>query len=321
MYQWTLLDNDIISVFPFLAEADCVFLFQDNEDKKIFYAYTDQPGSENAQRIRLTTQQREQLELMLIAEPGVNAEDLSLKIQYVPSKRNFPLPVLSHQGDQMTFAYDSIIVQKHNSEVYHFSPNLQPRDSWSSNYPTTYLVPVDWTFWGIPECPDDYSDDIFSDALGNGDYSRCTKLGTLSGHLLLCKQMIMDGHHPMIVCDDESADLGYVMAALADKEGPLNEWTGEPLLDVLYIEELTMEEPLQRQGLGSRLLQELPSLCRNLLHVFPSVLAYYPAPTEYDQGNDQRNEFYQKNGFKKLVCGELLYVYAEQEAINDIDEL
>ena len=236
-----------------------------------------------------------------------------------------------------TFAYNSIIVQKHNTEVCHFAPNLKPRDSWNANYPMTYLIPIDWTFWGIPEvCPDKDWGGIFTSALDMGDYSGCIKLGTLSGHLLLCKQMIVDGHRPMIVCDDESADLGCVMTILADQEGPLNEWTGEPLLDVLYIDELTIEESLQRQGLGSRLLQELPSICRDLLHVFPSILVYYPEYADDDQeddpdGQDDKDnnshhshkenegliEFYQKNGFKKLLQGELLYAYAEQDALRD----
>jgi hypothetical protein len=39
---------------------------------------------------------------------------------------------------------------------------------------------------------------------------------------------------------------------------------------------------LQREGLGSRILQELPCLCRKLLHVMPDILTYYPAPLECD---------------------------------------
>jgi len=278
-YYWDMLSNDILSAFPFLAKTNCLYLFQDDEDKKVFHAITGWPGEDNRQKVKLTAKEREQLEIMLIAAPGVKADDLHTGIYYSPAKRNFAFPILSYQDDSMTkreFLYSDIIVQKHDFDTVHFSPDNEPRDAFNFDYTSTYLVPVDWTFWGVPQD----AEDILYDALDSGNYADCIKIGVLSGHLILCKQMIADGYDPLTVCDDESADLEYVMSALVDKNGPLDEWTGDPLLDVLYIHELTVEESLQRQGLGSRLLQELPCLCKQLMHVVPDILAYYPAPLE-----------------------------------------
>ncbi|ATW28201.1 helix-turn-helix domain-containing protein [Candidatus Formimonas warabiya] len=293
-YHWNVLSSDILAVFPFLAETNRVYLFQDDEDKKLFNAITGWPGENNRQQVKLTTKEREQLEIMLIAAPGVKVEDLSTGVRYVPAKRNFLLPVLSYQDDSMTnktFSYSNIIVQQHSSDTAHFSPDNEPRDSFSFDYTSTYLVPVHWTFWGVPHD----ADDIFYDALDNGNYADCTKIGVLSGQLILCKQMIANGYDPLTVCDDESADLEYVMSALVDQGGPLNEWTGEPLLDIFYIHELTIEESLQRQGLGSRILQELPCLCRELLHVVPDILTYYPAPTERNWHTESEREVALRN--------------------------
>ena len=282
-YHWSLLNSEIIEAFPFLNETNNVKLVQDEDDKKLFYAIVDGSETVSHQRVKLTAKEREKLEVMLISAPEVMVEDHYSTIQYLPAKRNTSLPILSYQDDEMTdraYLYGDVIVKQHGLDTIHFAPEDEPGDSF--NYPYTYLVSIDWTFWGVPQ---GYEDTLY-DALDNEDYSDCTRLGTLSGYLILCKQMITDGYDPLMVCDDESADLEYTMSALIDEGGPLNEWTGEPLLDVLYIDELTIEEPLRRQGLGSRLLQETPSICRELLHVLPDIIAYYPAPTKSDWRKD-----------------------------------
>lgn len=278
-YEWETLPQDIISAFPFLDKARCVHLFQNDVDKKMFYAITNWPRDDNRERVDLTAKERERLEIMLIAAPEVKVQDTSAGIKYVPGKRNFRLPILSCCEDpakELIFPFDDIIVQQDCSNRIHFSPSNEPRDNSNYDYTSTYLIPFYWTFWGVPYD----ADDIFCDALDNGNYNDCTKIGTLAGHLILCNQMIRAGYDPLTVCDDESADLEYVMSALTDEGGPLNEWTGEPSLDVLYIDELIIEEPLRQQELGSRILQEVPFLCRELLHVLPDIISYYPAPTQ-----------------------------------------
>ena len=284
-YHWKSLSDDILAAFPFLDKTECLYLFQDDEDKKDFYAITGWPTEDHRQKVKLTAKEREQLEITLIAAPEVEVEDSYTGAQYVPAKRNFSYPILSYRDESMVdraFAYESIVVQQHGSGTAHFSPDAELRDALSYDYTSTYLVPLHWTFWGVPID----ADGIFCDAIDKASYSGCTEIGTVYGYLILCKQMVADGYDPLSVCDDESEDLEYVLSALVDAGGPLNDNTGEPLLDVLYIHELEIVESLQRQGLGSRILQELPCLCRELLHVVPDILTYYPAPTESDWSED-----------------------------------
>lgn len=289
-YYWKSLSGDILAAFPFLAKTDNVYIFQDDEDKKYFHAITGWSGGDHRQKVKLTAREREQLEIMLIAAHEVEVEDVETCVRYEPGKRNFSFPVLSYRDDSLMdreFSYGDIIIQQHVSKTVHFSPCDEPRDSLNYDYTSTYLVPYHWTFWGVPVD----TDDILWDAIDNGNYAECIEIGNISGHLILCKQMISDDYEPLTVCDDESADLEYVMSALIDEGGPLHESTGEPFLDVFYIHEIELVESMQGQGLGSRILQELPCLCRELLHVVPDILAYYPAPTESDWGEDSEREF------------------------------
>ena len=286
IYHWSGLNSEIIEAFPFLDEADYVELAQDEVDKKIFHALVGRLKDDTYQDIELTAKEREKLEVMLISAPEVMVVDHNATLQYTPAKRNTSLPILAYQDDEMEnrdYEYGDIIVKQQGLDTLHFSPEYEPRNSLCYDYTSTYLVAIDWTFWGVPHG----GEDILYDALDYDNYDDCVKLGALSGYLILCKQMIADGYDPLTVCDDESADLEYTMSALIDEGGPLNEWTGEPLLDVLYINELTIEESLRRQGLGSRLLQETPVICRELLHVLPDILAYYPTPTDRDWRKDK----------------------------------
>jgi hypothetical protein len=81
------------------------------------------------------------------------------------------------------------------------------------------------------------SEDIAYEFIEDDNYSDCIKLASLSGYFILCRQMIMDGYEPLIVCDDESADLGNIMATLTGEGGPLNDLDGDSMQDALYIDE------------------------------------------------------------------------------------
>jgi excisionase family DNA binding protein len=282
IYHWDVIDDEVKEAFPFVADINCLSICQDDNDKKIFYVISGWPGEKDAMGFELSTKEREQLEIMLIASPGVEVEDVNTESRYVPVKQNFALPVLSYQDDDFLnrfFTFSDIIIFHHCPDAFHFSPDSEPRSSYSFDYTSTYIVPVNWTFWGVPH----ERDDILFSALEEGDYTECVQLGILAGRLILCEQMIADSYDPLIVCDDDSADMGYVMSELIDEGGPLNEITGEPLQNVLYIEELEIEDELQGQGIGSRILQELPSACLELLHVMPDILAYYAVNVEQDQ--------------------------------------
>jgi GNAT superfamily N-acetyltransferase len=67
------------------------------------------------------------------------------------------------------------------------------------------------------------------------------------------------------------------MATLTGEGGPLNDLDGDSMQDALDIDELIVEEPQRRKGIGTRFIQELPYLCKRLLHLEPDILAYYVA--------------------------------------------
>lgn len=124
-----------------------------------------------------------------------------------------------------------------------------------------------------------------------GESSLRVRMGTLSGYLILCPEMIYDKYDPLTVCDDHSADLEYVMSALTDTGGPLNPQTGEPKQNVFYIENLEIDAEYKTQRLGLRIIRELPFLVREFLHVYPDLLAYRPSPlaSEWDDVSERVN--------------------------------
>ena len=291
-YVWETLSEDIIATFPFLASVNHIHLYQDTQNKKVFYAISFWPNLDNIQRETLTIKQREQLELLLIADPNVSVKDPGVPFNFAAAKNSASLPVLSYQDnaqDNMQFDFTDIYVKQYSQEITGFSPFDAPRTPPYCEFSAAYLVPVQWVFWGVPA--DDTAAFVESAILG--DFSSCARIGTLHGNLLLCKQMIADGYSPLTICETESDDLVDALDTLFAEEGPLNEATGDPYQNVFYIGELNINESLRDIGLGSRILQELPRLCANLLHVIPDILVYYPdakddfrAEVEFDAFSD-----------------------------------
>jgi len=228
-------------------------------------------------------------------------------------KKNLIIYGSSHKKEKKmkenTFKFENIIVQQLSLDRVYFSPDDDPKEPFDVMYPSTYLIPIQWVFWGVPE--DD--EELFFEAFEEADFSKCTKIGELSGYLILCKLMISDGYDPWQVCDDEQADLGYVISALVDNGGPLNKRKGSSNADIFYIHELNIEEQAQKQGLDGRVLQQIPALCKELLHIKPDILTYIVSSTS-DEGaseSEKISDFYQKIGFQKAGT-QLLYVHSDE---------
>lgn len=154
------------------------------------------------------------------------------------------------------------------------------------------------TFYGIPF---DFEDEEISDFY-EGDYTEGVKIGKLTGCMIMCKQMIDQGYDPLITCDDVDGDLEYTISALSDIGGPLNVESGEPYQDVYYIDELYMDPNYDEETLKSRIIEEIPRIVASLFHTFPDILAYYPAPLEYepDPGKEARYSALQNIAIQKL---------------------
>ena len=78
---------------------------------------------------------------------------------------------------------------------------------------------------------------------------------------------------------------------MSDEDGPLNIENGDPYQDIYYIHEFKMLPNYDNEFLKNRIIEELPGLILKLLHVVPDIIAYYPAPLEYEPDPDKESRY------------------------------
>ncbi|WP_312281289.1 hypothetical protein [Oscillibacter sp.] len=141
------------------------------------------------------------------------------------------------------------------------------------------------------------------EAIYLGDYTNATKVGIISGCLILCKQIIAEGEDPHEICDDVNEALEYTLSALTDVGEPLDL---DPEQNVYYIHEFNIEHDCNDMQLKSSILENLSGVVLKLLHVAPDIIAFYPTPLEYecDAGEEERYQTLQSIAVQKMdaVC-------------------
>lgn len=160
------------------------------------------------------------------------------------------------------------------------------------------------TFYGIPMgFTDDQMDEIY-----DRNYYYAVPIGRLKGCLILNKRLLELGEDPLEICDDADADLEFIMSALVDTEGPLNEETGDPLQDVFYIHEIEIGKEYGDLYKG-KIIDSLPDLLFSFLHVEPDIIAYCPAPLEYtrDPAEAERQELLMRIAAQKAEHAEQVF--------------
>lgn len=126
--------------------------------------------------------------------------------------------------------------------------------------------------WGVPA---DLDEEGLEEAY-EGETNHLSKIGTVSGYLILANEIIRQGEDPMLVCDDISGDLGDVFLGLSET---LHDscWEEDFGPSVFYIEELSFEEHYRNDGhTKARILNGLPEISFCLLHHKPDLLAFIP---------------------------------------------
>jgi excisionase family DNA binding protein len=299
-YFWDNVSEVIIEEFPILEDGKSIYIYQDDIDKKIFHAIVN-----NEKRMVLNIQEREKLELMLISSDDVTAEISSDSIQYVPAKEDFELPLLTSTSDKSNYPYDLIFVEACSDGNVYFEINDKPGFLYERGEPEEYILPIFWEFFAVPKG----SEDKLYKVLNNADLSECIKIGTLCGDLILCGEMIADGFDPWSMCDDVSGELECMMSIMISEYGPLNDETGDPLENVLYIHELNIEN--EHAQAASRIFQEIPYLCKKLLHIKPDIVAYYISDFASEEQSNQLKLFYKNNGLQNIGESNLMYAYTE----------
>lgn len=87
---------------------------------------------------------------------------------------------------------------------------------------------------------------------------------------------------PYEVCDAADADLEAMYSVILEYE--LKEMDD----NIYYIREIELKPECQGLGYEAAILQQLPAIIVTALHVFPSLLMYYPAPTQQEEPERDR---------------------------------
>ena len=297
-YYWNELDKEIINEYPYLKNARSLSIYQDEENPKEFEVTIYSRKYDVVYKFTLEARERESLELKLITSPKVRVSEMISGFPFILPKEKLDLPILKSEklekNDELNF--DEIIIEDYQRDTVHFAIDRNPGDEFNYDIVESNIIPIVWNIWGV----DSTDEEGMYNAIYEKIHLNSIKIGTLTGDLVLNSQMVSLGIDTLDICYAYSGDLEYAISALMEDEGPLNENLADPTLNILYIDELCINESLRDKKIGSRILQEIPLLCKELLHVFPEIVAYYPTPTERKPKESDRDKALRKIAMDKF---------------------
>lgn len=300
-YLWERLPSEIRNEFPFLPEDGYADINQDQNDKKKFYALTFNNRTKKDQCIELTIPEREHLELMLLSYNSITVELLTDSLMYVPSKRNARIPYLSEERVECGESY--IFCENKYDDIDYFDAGDEPGDFYDDESPDHFVLDISWDFYNAG------SDDAVINAACSGEFAQCEKIGTLSGSIILNKDMIDSGCDPIITCDDKDGDLGALMFDLYSETGPLNEQNGNSYENIFYIYEFESNCTTDNMLLMHRIIRELPWICKRILHIYPELITYFISDRISENEAEKVQAFYEEDGFCRLENSKIMYAY------------
>lgn len=74
-YHWTILPKLIEDQFPYLKNYNCIYIFQNKDEKTLFDCILGYPGAKNRKKLLLISSEREKLELELIGNDLIEVEE------------------------------------------------------------------------------------------------------------------------------------------------------------------------------------------------------------------------------------------------------
>ena len=273
-YTWDKLPGEILEAFPFLEDSEGVFLEQDKYESDCFCA-TPKYHNEINKTIQLSTTEREKLELMLMASPDVSAANTVFISYLKPFGPLATMSVLPKEKVEIKAAhYSGVIVRQRGGYDEILWSADSPGDSFLYEERSPYLIPFDWSLRAIPKAAEeDVTEFIYNQS--NAEVDAMTEdMGRMHGHFIMCGKLEIEGYDTFIECDNQSGELCYVIEMLTKEGAPLNAESGNPYLNVFYISEFEIKESFQRMGFGSRILREIPYLCRKYFYEAPDIIVY-----------------------------------------------
>ena len=122
----------------------------------------------------------------------------------------------------------------------------------------------------------------------NGDLTSAEHIGTISGYHVPTDLIIDLNEDPYTVCDDMNGDLESMYSVINEYTEDFMDIDIFCLKDIFYIHEIELMPKYQGLGYEKTLLMQLPFIIVKSLRVFPSLLMYYPKPTNFDK--QERNK-------------------------------
>ncbi|MDR1184617.1 MAG: helix-turn-helix domain-containing protein [Coriobacteriales bacterium] len=314
-YDWDELPQNIRDAYPFLEDSKGVFIFQERSESDVFCAIPQQGSCES---IRMTAKEREKLELMLIAAPETSFSDFLYTVNTRLVKPESAIPFLSKQRVKHTSEeFSGLLIRERNRNSGLVWYNNDGGDMFLQEERSPYLVPFIWDLRAVYA---EKEDDVFYELDEGGSDDATVNIGSVHGYFIMCEKLISEGYDPWLECDNQSGDLEYLISTLTKKDGPLNEDTGDPYSNLFYIHSLKIEEKYRRQGFGSRVLREIPYLCRKFYYTVPDIITYILDTSEREAKNDAAEDasrkaalrsFYESNGFQKIDHDNLVIAYVD----------
>jgi len=113
------------------------------------------------------------------------------------------------------------------------------------------------------------------------DFSSATQIGSIFGCHVPSSLIENLGADPYDICDSAASDLEAMYSVINEFRDSFEDIGFDD--DVYYIHEIELFDEYQGFGYEKILLLQLPAIILEILHVFPTLLMYFPAPINEDE--------------------------------------
>lgn len=131
--------------------------------------------------------------------------------------------------------------------------------------------------YGIPN----KKEDAETNEIDEDDFTSAEPMGEIFGCHIAKSLIVNLGEDPYTVCDDEDSDLESMYSVIKEHEDDEDfiDWVD----DIFYIHEIEFGPAYQNMGYEKIILLQLPSIIVTTLHIFPSLLMYFPSPIQHNE--------------------------------------